>query len=83
MHDQLKAINSVIADMTASKPMDRVICGDVGFGKTEVALRASFRVVLDHYQVMVLVPTTLSAKEKPAWILRRPPTSSRRAAAHD
>ncbi|MBC7533833.1 MAG: transcription-repair coupling factor [Oligoflexus sp.] len=57
--DQQKAIDEVNADLSSDLPMDRLICGDVGFGKTEVALRAAMRVVLDGYQVMVLAPTTL------------------------
>jgi transcription-repair coupling factor (superfamily II helicase) len=57
--DQLKAISDVNEDLRSTKAMDRLICGDVGFGKTEVALRAAFRVVSDSYQVMVLVPTTI------------------------
>jgi transcription-repair coupling factor (superfamily II helicase) len=61
--DQAAAIDAVIADLTAGKPMDRLICGDVGFGKTEVALRAAFVAVLDGTQVAVLVPTTLLAEQ--------------------
>ncbi|HEX6551028.1 MAG TPA: transcription-repair coupling factor, partial [Gammaproteobacteria bacterium] len=61
--DQLTAIDGVIADMTAGKPMDRVVCGDVGFGKTEVAVRASFIAVQAGKQVAVLVPTTLLAQQ--------------------
>lgn len=61
--DQAAAINSVIADLTSGKPMDRLICGDVGFGKTEVALRAAFVAVADGKQVAVLVPTTLLAEQ--------------------
>ncbi len=57
--DQLKAISDVNDDFRSSHAMDRLICGDVGFGKTEVALRAAFRVVSENYQVMVLVPTTI------------------------
>jgi len=57
--DQLKAIMDVEADVRSSRAMDRLICGDVGFGKTEVALRAAFRSVLEGYQVLVLVPTTV------------------------
>ncbi|MBC7661715.1 MAG: transcription-repair coupling factor [Chitinophagaceae bacterium] len=57
--DQQKAIDEVNADLSSDLPMDRLICGDVGFGKTEVALRAAMRVVLDGYQIMVLAPTTL------------------------
>ncbi len=61
--DQLQAIENVIADMTSTKPMDRVICGDVGFGKTEVALRAAFLAVQNGKQVAMLVPTTLLAQQ--------------------
>ncbi len=57
--DQLKAIMDVEADVRSARAMDRLICGDVGFGKTEVALRAAFRAVLEGYQVLVLVPTTV------------------------
>ncbi len=57
--DQLKAISDVIADMTNSKPMDRLICGDVGFGKTEVAMRATFHCVTNKKQCLILVPTTI------------------------
>jgi transcription-repair coupling factor (superfamily II helicase) len=61
--DQLAAIHAVIQDMVASKPMDRLVCGDVGFGKTEVALRAAFLAVADGMQVAVLCPTTLLAEQ--------------------
>ena len=61
--DQLKAIEDVKADMEAQAPMDRLICGDVGFGKTEVAIRAAFKAVQDGKQVAVLVPTTLLAAQ--------------------
>jgi transcription-repair coupling factor (superfamily II helicase) len=61
--DQLKAIEEVKADMEAEIPMDRLVCGDVGFGKTEVALRAAFKAVQDGKQVAVLVPTTLLATQ--------------------
>ena len=61
--DQLQAIADVKADMESDKPMDRLICGDVGFGKTEVALRAAFKAVSDHRQVMVLCPTTILAQQ--------------------
>ena len=61
--DQLNAIDQVFADMTSTKPMDRVICGDVGFGKTEVALRAAFLAVQNDKQVALLVPTTLLAQQ--------------------
>jgi len=61
--DQINAIEDVLADMEASNPMDRLICGDVGYGKTEVALRASFKAVMDNKQVAVLVPTTILAHQ--------------------
>jgi transcription-repair coupling factor (superfamily II helicase) len=61
--DQQHAIDEVLADMQRPKPMDRLICGDVGFGKTEVALRAAFLAVLDGRQVAVLVPTTVLAQQ--------------------
>ncbi|WP_194711011.1 transcription-repair coupling factor [Noviherbaspirillum soli] len=61
--DQAAAINAVIHDMTSGKPMDRLICGDVGFGKTEVALRAAFVAVLGGKQVAILAPTTLLAEQ--------------------
>jgi transcription-repair coupling factor (superfamily II helicase) len=61
--DQLVAIESVKHDMEQSRPMDRLICGDVGYGKTEVALRASFKAVMDGKQVAVLVPTTVLAQQ--------------------
>ncbi|MDP6297974.1 MAG: transcription-repair coupling factor [Acidimicrobiales bacterium] len=61
--DQLIAMNDVKSDMEEGKPMDRLVCGDVGFGKTEIALRAAFKAVLDNKQVAVLVPTTLLAQQ--------------------
>ena len=61
--DQLRAIEDVKADMETPVPMDRLVCGDVGFGKTEVALRAAFKAVQDGMQVAVLVPTTLLAQQ--------------------
>ncbi len=61
--DQAAAIGAVIEDMRTGKPMDRLICGDVGFGKTEVALRAAFVAVADSMQVAVLTPTTLLAEQ--------------------
>jgi transcription-repair coupling factor (superfamily II helicase) len=61
--DQQKAIDEVIEDLTSDKPMDRVVCGDVGFGKTEVAMRACFVVVQAGKQVAILVPTTLLAEQ--------------------
>lgn len=59
--DQLKATQDVKADMESDRPMDRLVCGDVGFGKTEVAIRAAFKAVADNKQVAVLVPTTVLA----------------------
>ncbi|SDE59645.1 transcription-repair coupling factor [Desulfuromonas thiophila] len=61
--DQLAAINDVLADMQSEVPMDRLICGDVGFGKTEVAIRAAFKAALDGRQVAVVVPTTVLARQ--------------------
>ena len=72
--DQSNAIEDVLEDMTSEKPMDRLICGDVGFGKTEVAVRAAFKAVSDGKQVALLVPTTVLAEQHyelsgTAWIL--------------
>jgi transcription-repair coupling factor (superfamily II helicase) len=61
--DQLSAIGDVLEDLTAGKPMDRLICGDVGFGKTEVALRAAFVVAMCGQQVAIVAPTTLLARQ--------------------
>ncbi len=61
--DQQQAIDDILADMQSSRPMDRLICGDVGYGKTEVALRAAVKAVLDGKQVAVLVPTTVLASQ--------------------
>lgn len=61
--DQMRAIRDVKADMEKLKPMDRLLCGDVGYGKTEVALRAAFKAVMDDKQVAVLVPTTVLAQQ--------------------
>ena len=61
--DQREAIRKVMKDMEMARPMDRLVCGDVGYGKTEVALRASFKVVSDGMQVAVLVPTTVLAQQ--------------------
>ena len=61
--DQLRAIQDVIEDLGSGRPMDRLICGDVGFGKTEVALRAAFLVVMAGYQVAIVTPTTLLARQ--------------------
>jgi transcription-repair coupling factor (superfamily II helicase) len=61
--DQLETIEAVRADMEEARPMDRLICGDVGYGKTEVALRAAFKAAVDGKQVMFLVPTTVLAQQ--------------------
>ncbi|TWT68133.1 Transcription-repair-coupling factor [Crateriforma conspicua] len=61
--DQLAAIEAIKDDMESARPMDRLICGDVGFGKTEVAMRAAFKAVTSGYQVAVLVPTTVLAEQ--------------------
>jgi transcription-repair coupling factor (superfamily II helicase) len=61
--DQIKAINEVKTDMESTRPMDRLLCGDVGYGKTEVALRAAFKAVMDGKQVAILVPTTVLAQQ--------------------
>ncbi len=61
--DQAEAIHNVIKDMTSGRPMDRLVCGDVGFGKTEVALRAAFIAVMGGKQVAILAPTTLLAEQ--------------------
>ncbi len=59
--DQLKATQELKQDMESARPMDRLVCGDVGFGKTEVAIRAAFKAAVDNKQVAVLVPTTVLA----------------------
>lgn len=69
--DQQKAIDDVLADMQKPEPMDRLVCGDVGYGKTEVAMRAAFKAVLDRKQVAVLVPTTLLAHQHLASFTKR------------
>jgi len=61
--DQIEAIMTVKEDMEKAKPMDRLICGDVGYGKTEIALRAAFKAVMDNKQVAILVPTTVLAQQ--------------------
>ena len=61
--DQLKAVDEIMKDLSSNFPMDRLLVGDVGFGKTEVALRAAFRVVMAGFQVCVLVPTTILAQQ--------------------
>jgi transcription-repair coupling factor (superfamily II helicase) len=60
---QLKAINEVIGDLASEQTMDRLVCGDVGYGKTEVAIRAAFKVIEDGFQVAMLVPTTVLAEQ--------------------
>ena len=62
--DQLRCIDEVKKDMEDQKPMDRLLCGDVGYGKTEVAIRAAFKAVMDHKQVAYLVPTTVLAQQQ-------------------
>lgn len=64
--DQARAIEDVIADMTSIQPMDRLICGDVGYGKTEVAARGAFKAIEDGFQVAILVPTTVLAEQHAA-----------------
>lgn len=61
--DQKRSIEDVLGDITADKPMDRLLCGDVGFGKTEVAMRAAFVAAMSGYQVVVIAPTTLLARQ--------------------
>ena len=68
---QLKAINEVLDDLTSPRPMDRLVCGDVGYGKTEVAIRAAFKVVADNFQVAILVPTTVLAEQHAATFRER------------
>jgi transcription-repair coupling factor (superfamily II helicase) len=60
---QVKAMQEVKSDMQSAKPMDRLLCGDVGYGKTEVAMRAAFKAVMDNKQVAYLVPTTILAEQ--------------------
>ena len=62
--DQLRCIEEVKKDMETQRPMDRLLCGDVGYGKTEVAIRAAFKAVMDHKQVAYLVPTTILANQQ-------------------
>ena len=61
--DQIKAIEDVKSDMESKRPMDRLICGDVGYGKTEIAVRAAFKTVMENKQVVILVPTTVLAQQ--------------------
>lgn len=69
--DQMRAIIEVKRDMQSEKPMDRLICGDVGFGKTEVALRAAFKCICDKMQVMFLCPTTILAQQHYTTFVKR------------
>ncbi len=69
--DQLRAIADIKADMERESPMDRLLCGDVGFGKTEVALRAVMKCVMDGYQAAILVPTTVLANQHYVTVMRR------------
>ena len=69
--DQLRAIAEIKADMERSTPMDRLLCGDVGYGKTEVALRAAFKAVMDGKQVAILAPTTILAQQHYNTLMRR------------
>jgi transcription-repair coupling factor (superfamily II helicase) len=69
--DQSRAIQEIQKDLESSKPMDRLVCGDVGYGKTEVAMRAAFKAVQDNRQVAVLVPTTLLAQQHYETFCRR------------
>ena len=68
---QAKSIDDVIDDLTSDKPMDRLVCGDVGYGKTEVAIRGAFKVVEDGYQVAILVPTTVLAEQHAKTFIER------------
>ena len=61
--DQLRAVEDIVADLSSGRPMDRLVCGDVGFGKTEVALRAAFIVAMNGHQVAMVVPTTLLSRQ--------------------
>ena len=69
--DQQNAINDILADLSSDRPMDRLLCGDVGFGKTEVALRAIFKTVINNKQVMYLCPTTILSKQQYNVALKR------------
>jgi Transcription-repair coupling factor (superfamily II helicase) len=62
-HDQAKTIEEVMNDLSSNKKMDRLICGDVGFGKTEVAMRAAFISAMNGHQVVIMVPTTILANQ--------------------
>jgi transcription-repair coupling factor (superfamily II helicase) len=69
--DQIKAIDDILSDMESDRPMDRLVCGDVGFGKTEVAIRAAFKAVMDGKQVALLVPTTVLAEQHYETFMKR------------
>ncbi len=69
--DQLRSLNDIKRDMESPRPMDRLLCGDVGYGKTEVALRAAFKAVMDGKQVAILVPTTVLAQQHYETFLQR------------
>ena len=69
--DQTKSINDILNDLSNTKPMDRLLCGDVGFGKTEVAMRAMFRTVMNNRQVAYLCPTTLLSKQQYETAIKR------------
>ena len=69
--DQVRALTDIKRDMEATRPMDRLLCGDVGYGKTEVALRAAFKAVMDGKQVAILVPTTVLAQQHYETFLQR------------
>ena len=69
--DQLRCVEEIKADMESEIPMDRLLCGDVGYGKTEVALRAAFKAVMEGKQVAMLVPTTILAQQHYNTVLER------------
>lgn len=62
--DQIRSIHEIKQDMERERPMDRLLCGDVGYGKTEVAIRAAFKAIADGKQVALLVPTTILAQRR-------------------
>lgn len=70
-YSQLRSLDEIKADMESDRPMDRLLCGDVGYGKTEVALRAAFKAIMDGYQVAFLVPTTILANQHYHTMLER------------
>lgn len=69
--DQLRSIQEIKKDMERERPMDRLLCGDVGYGKTEVAIRAAFKAIADGKQVALLVPTTILAQQHYETIMER------------